>query len=531
VKLSITCALPVRCLFWLVTTMLLLRPVPAQAEVRSIQEFMTFQKSWDRFVPSKYLWQLEGRYSAINDDTLTFTNCPLPFRIHAELAQNRGSTGVVEVTGKIVAEEKGLAFRVEKLVSRPRDLEQLKSMRFGIDIQKPDDWYQLADWARGRGDFYNDKDLLAASVELDQNGILAELRKFKSGDEEGFAALIKKAREKKLDRSLLQQITHDELQSRFFNLRQHKFSEDSLNRLAEQIQKDLLMERKALPVFPVELNGRYEAGPAKMYAEASPAERQTLARLFLVQVQTDRILHGAREDGSNGFEIAEQFQANAPERADLIREYRNKAVSWQMARIATVTRAQLDEFTTKLIKLGQREQVVEAKRKWLSARETVFRQDGARGLADLAQLWISLLQDEPKAARLMIQAWQENPQYSPALEWLTAHGYRLKGQTWMTEAEIAQMPISPRELAIREGRLEIGMTASEVRSALGSLPTAMTRAVSRRQISEWWTYADAGILVQLAKKNHEEEGRVIRIEKLPGPSGKPDAAAPPLAPH
>lgn len=486
----------------------------ARAEVRSIQEFMVFKDKWDKFVATEYVWQLEGRYSGISDDTLTFMNCPLPFRLSSDLANNRDNSSVVEVTGTIVQEEKGLAFRVKKLEARPRDMDRLKSMRFEIDIQKPENWYRLADWARERGAFYKDKDLAAAAVDLDRLGVLTELRQLKPEDEQGFATLKQKAREKQLDPPLIQQITHDELQARFLNLRKKEFSEPAWKQLEEQIQQELLRTKKPLATFPSELNDKYLAAPREVYAAANSDERRTLGRLFLIETLLQRLLHQARPDGSNGFEIADQLQALTPERADLQKTYHDLAIAWNLKRIDVATRIQLDGLASRLEKLGRKDLAIAAKQKWLSVRESVFRQDGARGLADLAELWMSLLQDESKATRLMQEAWVENPQYTPATDWLTAHGYQLIEGKWLSEIEIAAMPEDPRKVAIREGRLEVGMTATDVHAAIGTPPTSMTRSVSRRQVTEWWVYKDSGILVQLVKGSRERESHVVSVEKL-----------------
>jgi len=493
----------------------------ARAEVRSIQDFMTFQEKWETFVLTEYVWQLEGRYASVNDGTLTFTNCPLPFRISSNMANNRSVTGVVEVTGKIVKEEKGLAFQVDKLVSRPRDIDRLKSMRFGVDIQKPQDWYQLADWARERGGFYKDRELIAAAVDLDRNGVLSELRQLKAEDEQGFTTLIQKARQKQLDESLLQQLVHDQLQSRFLNLRNREFSDNAYRDLQLKIQKELLRDFKPLTAFPAELNARYFADPKEVYTAASSEERQVLARLFLIEILTQRIQHSAPADGSQGFEIADRFRAEIPERKDLAEKNEEAAVIWRMNRIKTSTRTQLDALTTRLEQHGQTELSVEAKQKWLAARETVFRQDGARGLSDLAQLWLSLLKDETKAASLFMEAWRENPQYTPAMDWLTSHGYRLVGQAWLTEAEISAMPEDPLEKAIREGRIEVGMTAQQVQAAMGIVPTFVNRSASRKQISEWWIYQDAGIVIYLVKQTRDRAATVVSVEKLPGQEIEP----------
>ncbi|WP_437225069.1 hypothetical protein SH661x_003903 [Planctomicrobium sp. SH661] len=489
----------------------------ASAEVRSIQDFMVFKDKWGDFVLTEYVWQLEGRYGLISDGNLTFTNCPLPFRITPEQANARGNSGVVEVTGKIIQGEKGLVFQVEKLVPRPRDTERVKTLRFGIDSEKASQWHSVAEWARGRGTFYNDKELLNAAHDLDRNGILTELRQLQPTDEAGFAALMVKARDKKMDAELLQQMMHDSLQARYLNVRAKKFSDAQFRDLQLQVQNELPGAATPLAEMPTELNTRYFEDPKSVFAAAPPEQRQVLARLFVVELLSQRILNVARPDGSNAFEIMDRLQSEVPERRDLIEKYRELAIAWGQQKVDVFTRAQLDEFTNRLEKLGQKELSEAVKRKWLTARDPFYRQDGARGLADLAQQWMSLLKDEPAAAALYIDALKENPQYTPATEWLTAHGYRQVGETWLLEAEVAAMPLSPREQAIREGRVETGMTASQVQAALGTVPSSVTRLASRNQVTEWWTYREAGVVIQLVKVTRAPESTVTRVEKLQSP--------------
>lgn len=497
-----------------------MQPSLARAEARSIQEFVSFEEKWPSFVVTGYVWHLEGRLIGINDGTLMFTHCSLPFRISKEQAGNRGVTGVVEVTGRIVEESKGLAFKVDKLVSAPRDLDRIKSMRLAMDSQKPEQWYEIADWAKKRSEFYNDKELAAAALDLNRQGVLAELRQIDSGNEQAFQELLKKGREKQVGADLIQQIQHDALRARWKELKGQPFSEAPLKDFHARLLNDLSGGETVLKAIPKELDQQYQADPSGTFAAANLETREALTRLFAIDVLLTQIQGKAKPDGSNGYDIAPLIRSSVPERKELADDYENRAERWHMQRLGTFSRSQLDEFARRLEKQGKAELAHDARKTWLITREGFYRQEGARGLADLAQLWIELLGDQHEAAQLYIAAWKENPNYTPAVEWLMSHGYTLHKGNWLTAEAMAELPVSPRERAIREGRIEVGMTSREMQAALGTGPTTMTRVASRHLVSEWWVYEEAGICVELKKATLDREAVVVKIEKMGRPSSR-----------
>ncbi|SFI28023.1 hypothetical protein [Planctomicrobium piriforme] len=494
--------------------LLLATPASAQAEARSIQEFMTYQEKWPEFVLSGYVWQLEGRYAVISGNTLTFPQCPLTFLLTSDQVRSRGNTGVVEVKGKLAREDNKLVFRVDSLLSRPKDLERLRTMRFGIDSSNPAEWYKVADWGHQRAKFYDDKELEKEAADLDRNGVLTEFRRLNPADEAGLSRLLATAREKRVDGDLTQQIVHESLQARLTNLRRQNFSDAGYRDLLVLASQELPGSTARLNPWPVELNAKYLANPTSVYAQATPEERAKLHRLFTANVTTERILHDARPDGSNGFDIADRLQADVPEQVELIRKYKDQGLTAQQARVPLMTRSQLLEFCQRLDREGLAALATETKRKWLLAREPLYRQEGARGLTDLADQWMAMLQDQSAATQLYIDAWRVNPQYTPASDWLSTHGYQLVNGTWVPEGQVATMPVSPAEQALRDGRVVAGMTRLQVQSALGGLPTTQTRIVTSQGVSEWWEYREAGVLIHFTRSKRGGESLVESIQSV-----------------
>ncbi|WP_437186856.1 hypothetical protein SH668x_000222 [Planctomicrobium sp. SH668] len=484
------------------------------AQVKSIEEFMTFQEKWKNFVASEYEWTIEGRYSGIADSTMTFTNCPLPFRLKSEHISARGITGVVEVVGRIVQEEKGLAFRVEKLTTAPRDLDRLKGMESTIPVNQPDKWYQVAGWARNRSAFYNDRELLAGAAEVEKKGVLAELRNADPLDQMTFAAALKKAEEKGLDPTVRQQYLYNSFVKRLEDLRTKPFSEPAFQSLLAQIGARFPASLTKISTYSEEVNQNYIKHGKEAYAVGSAEERNRLERLLAIDIISSLILQGAQADGSNGFSIADKVRQEIPERTDLESKYEELGTTWYVDRLPKLTQSQLQELTARLEKYGTPEQVVDVKTSWLLSREAAYRQEGARGLDDFAQQWLSLLNNSEMAYQLYVEAWRLNPEYPPAIAWLKSRGYRLVNQSWISEEELANMPLSPIEQAVRDGRVEIGMTAAQVQAALGVAPSSLTRSASRKVVSEWWVYKGAAIVVRLEKKGFAAESIVVGITDL-----------------
>jgi|GEM_PF-1491236 len=505
----------------------------AWADAKSIQEFMGYESRWLEFQKSDYVWTLEGRYVALSGGTMTFPHCPIPFLLSSDQTRNRGTTGVVEVTGKLDRDGTKFLFRVASLRSRPKDTDRLRNMRFGIDSEKAADWYRVADWGHARAKFYDDPELEKEALELDRQGVQTELRRAPPTDEAALTSLLQTARDKSVGEDITHQILHELFQARLTNLRRDSRSPEAFQPLLQQIGQDLPGSMQHLMPFPAELDQNYTRHPLLGYADSSAEQRQVLNRLLALQVIATQTELKLQPDGSNGFQLADQLKTAAPERLDLIQKYEQTAIASHLEHLSTMTHAQLEEFAAQLEHRDKPELALETKQKWLEAREPFFRQEGARGLADLADHWVNWMNDLPRATRLYQEAWKVNHDYAPASEWLTAHGYVLENGQWLVAENMPAVPPSALDKALREGRVEPGMTAAQVQAILGGLPTQLTRIATSRGVSEWWGYPDSGIVVRMATPRNGGEILVERIDTLThsAPATAPADAASSPAPQ
>jgi hypothetical protein len=149
-------------------------------EAESIQRFVGRKDQWSALTGARFV--LEGRVGPTSGSTFQFDRCDLIFRLKPGMPVLSRETRVAEVSGKLVREGARIYFDVESLKRRESDAETLRMRRSKIDTARPEEWFQLADWAAGRGEFYEDSELKERAEELREIGLTAESRRLKPND-------------------------------------------------------------------------------------------------------------------------------------------------------------------------------------------------------------------------------------------------------------------------------------------------------------------------------------------------------------
>jgi hypothetical protein len=218
-------------------------------------------------------------------------------------------------------------------------------------------------------------------------------------------------------------------------------------------------------------------------------------------------------EGKNGFDVARQMEVQAPELADLARQFREQYLQWQIGHVDTLTRQELFEFSRRCEELNRADLALDAKRQWLLAREPRLRSDGARGLVELGEDWYSFLNDEPGAAKYYMDAFAANSDYAPAADWLTAHKYVFERGQWIKESDVDRA-MDPADIAVREGRLQVGMSEKDVRATMGANPTHTYRFASGGRILDVWVFEEARVVVRFDRLKKDEQASVVSIDQL-----------------
>ena len=119
-----------------------------------------------------------------------------------------------------------------------------------------------------------------------------------------------------------------------------------------------------------------------------------------------------------------------------------------------------------------------------------------------------------QAALLLQDAHSRYPDSEELVARLEKLGYRYRDNRWLTAAEFQKLPEGRIEQAIRDGRVEAGMTAGQVLKSLGQ-PLSSTRIATAGQVQEVWIYGQSGssLVLNLTRALPAAESRVTSIAR------------------
>ncbi|QDT63651.1 hypothetical protein [Calycomorphotria hydatis] len=489
--------------------------VASSEDVWSTKELLDAKNRWDLFIDAGKELTLEGRRSSMAPTLLKLRECPITFRPVDEEFRLSRAPDRVKVTGYLTKEKGEVEFRVRRLEPLPSDEEEYRRRRSSLKIDKVDGWYELADWAEGRGKFYDDPDMLELAREARLLAWKNERRDLATENAAARNPLIDKAKQFGFDDALIDELTHEMLWLEWQELKSFSGDKDDLQQqvdsLLKKVRGSLAGADLNLAPFPKELNKTYLFQPLKTYADADSKVRAKLSRLFVIDVERWRIESDAREDNSNGDEIAARIEKIIPERADLARRYRNRELDYRINNIANVTRAEAIQLSADLKEVGDPIRARKVLETWLASRVKLLRQDGVPGLVRAAEETIRLIDDKQASAKLLMEAFEIAPDSKQVAEQLTRLGYRKIGNRWLPPDADAAEVTDPKLAAMRSGVIDVGMSAAQVRGTLGS-PDRIFRSISLSQVHEAWIYNTGGsrLVIHLTRYSQRpaDEARV-----------------------
>ena len=236
-----------------------------------------------------------------------------------------------------------------------------------------------------------------------------------------------------------------------------------------------------------------------------------------------------KRDGSNGQEVAQVLAEILPEETTQVELLRKAYVDYRLSRVPVLTRRQLEELDRLLKKSKRGDESKPAIERWLQAQEERLNNDQLDGILATAEEFLFAFERwrNPKhrdvAVDLLKRGWlmarNAAPKEATAIsQRLEQFGWtRLRGQ-WMTIEQITDLPRDDVELAMREGRVVVGMTARQVVGTLGQ-PNRTIRVISARQIQEIWVYGEAGssaitVHVQRGRREKPDAAVVTLVSKI-----------------
>jgi hypothetical protein len=263
------------------------------------------------------------------------------------------------------------------------------------------------------------------------------------------------------------------------------------------------------------LGAEYLRNPLKMYEAAEDASRKRLHRALYAEIMRTAILLRAQPDGSNGTQIAAEFDALGPEFRGIGESYREKELELRISRVQNATRQEVIQLADELRQKKRAEKAREILEAWLKLREARLRKDGPTGLVQAADDYESLIDDRNTASRLLVEAYEIDSSSEEISRRLKHLGYQLKDRRWLSQTEAQAVPSDPIQAALREGRVVAGMTSEQVRKALGA-PDAVTRIASSNEVNELWAYNNAGktrLVVHIQRRGNGE-ARTLNISQV-----------------
>lgn len=501
-------------LLWISLGMSGIGTTHAAAQARSIQSFVEAKDRWESTIGAS--WRLEGRYSIIGRENLRFVNCPMLFVLGPGVTPPAGRRSNLEVTGSIEKRQGKLVFVVSSIRVTSSDMERLLLEKAKIDSDESDDWYKLAAWAKERGAFYSDLKLQEAAEDLYQSGLEIEFRQLDSGDLDGLARVIKKARSFKLPETRIEDFLHSGYwqRYRFLQDKQQAAKVEEFSDLQIAISNDLKGARQPVAAFDQQAFQQYLAQPQQKYELASAKLRKEYERYFYLEVLNAKVRRLADASGKNAFSVASMLQREAPEQKELIEQFMQLGLKYELSRVDVMTRQEMIDLAQRFESQDDRQQAEDIKRRWLLSREGLYTDEGPRGLADYADEWIQLLNDRDTAAKYYISAWKLNPQNPRANSWLTDNGWTRHQGEWVREHLVPQRPESAIERAMREGRIEKGMSTSQVKTTMGVAPDSLVRFATSGKVTELWVYEAAKIIVRFTWSLGDAEPQVESIQAM-----------------
>ncbi len=496
----------------IVVLLLALAPRAFAAEsVWSVETLNSRKAEWDQLIGPTI--RLEGRISLHGKGQLRLAKCELVF--HASEAQLRALNGkrTVELVGKLKKDDGKVSFEIAQIQVVPTDVEQFESRTVKLRNPRSTEWYELGDWAAGRGRFYGDDELTKKALTAYANGVKIEWRALPADDGEARIRLAQKSHEYKLPDEQRMEILHEGYWQLWQSALKAKPPEPAVwSQLATRLASDLPGSTPPLPQFPADLKQRYEQQALTLYRESPEATRRQLHRLFYAAVVLKPIVLEAATDGRDGSEIAARIEQAVPEEHALAEKYREKKLAWRLERAGTATRQEVEQLANDYRSRQQPVVARQALQAWLLARESRLREDGSTGLLQLAEDYLALLRDETKAAALLKEAHKLDPAFEEVARKLESLGYKLDRGVWTKDVAGKPAGDTPKSETTSSGGIAVGMTASALKARMP--PDSISRAITRSGLIEVWCYGIRGnsrLIVHLERTGPTGEAKVIEF--------------------
>lgn len=466
----------------------------------------------DRYLGKRF--QMEGRTNSVDGQEVLLKGSKIFVRVNAKIPNLARRAPNVALTGVLNQEGGRYYFNLDGIQETPTDQERLRQLRAKMDRENPESFYKVAQWCRQRGTFYQDPKLLEQAREINEQGFKVAWRKLAANDYAGRLQLANRAIEMQIPDPDRKELLHEAFQIR--REQTAKLPKPDWDQLVAEIRRDLPGAETPLKDYSEERRRQYEQDPTRVYSQASTEERVKLHRLLFLLVRWDEMMSKLKGDQSNVLEIANEVELTLPELRDDADRLREQAVSVQMGEVEKMTRADLLEMREGYRKRKQDVQGEALVDRWLAVRRKKLQPEDVEGLRQLVQDYEACGRSLKPLGIQIVAAAKAYPESEELAEILKKMGYEQKNGAWLSPEDRMDRAKEMERDESREGKVALGMTASELRKSMG-VPVTLTRIASSNQVQEVWVYSHAGasgLTLYLTRGVADKEAKIIAIDDL-----------------
>jgi hypothetical protein len=489
--------------------------VSAAERVYTVRQILEVEKSWPLFAETRTEFTVVGLIGSRTDRQIHMKNCKLRFELKpsVEFPNLYNRSKHLQLKGYFTKINGQPAFLVESLEIVPPLVQRFRTEAVSITMANFQAQRKLAERIRKESEFYDDAELLAQSKELFYQSLRTERSRAKDVSPEMFDGWIEQLKDFGIDETIRDEWRHDSLWLRWRNLKNPRGTE--YRQFARLLGDTFPAARKPLETPQPKLREQYLLRPEYQFAEADSAQRDKLLRLFYIEVLVRDLEQEARPDGSNGDEIAARYRNSLPELPEKFVEHENAWLTWRSANVAQASRNDAIQLAQEYRTRNRPDEARVILEKWLQARLTVWKRDGASGFMRAAEEYLDLLEDRSQAAELLKSAWNLAPGHEEIEKKMADLGHHRHEGKWISTQEFEQLPPDKLQLAIQQGKVVPGMTPEQVRRAFGA-PARRHTSFSAGRIGHVWVFGESGgkqttVHFQRESRAAFEQARVIAV--------------------
>jgi len=493
----------------------------SRSEEQSTAQLLEQKEKWADWATSKKMIQLTGRYRAAVGDKIQLQRLDfslVPRRGLPELTRVRPNSRL-SVYGCFEYEGNDLLFRLFRQVNDDGpDVKAFQTQMADLETTDVAARYALVRKYQQIAEFFEDRSLKSVVLRGREETFQKQLSALRE-DADQLWQLVDPGPGFDVGSEVRQQLT--------FQVGILRATRSDDPKLTTFIQKHLPGWKEVSGTLPQEMLAHFRDDPVQYYADSDQLHRRRMERLLYRSIRRKEIESQLKSDGSNALALSDQLKEELPEEREAIRSLYNVHADGLVRDVEQLRWKELESLTVMLDQLERPGDISSAVDDWLDeqVRRNVDR--GLEGSVRIAEEFLNAWgrwksgKHQEQAIEYFKQAWAlaitESPGDAKELQQrLENFGWTRLHDRWLTEEQVAELPPDDIELAVREGRVVIGMSAQQVRAIHGT-PRRRIRMASSLHMEESWVFGNR-LVVHLRRRRTgaPETAAVISIFQQSG---------------